>query len=173
MTYVFDATPLVYLAKVERLGPIDALAADCLIPGMVYEEVVAEGLERGYPDARRVERAVEESHFDVREAERTDLFVRLTDNPNLSRADATVLALAEQVSGTAVMDERYGRTVADTEGVPTRGTAHLVVSLVRAGELAPDEARATVDAMLDAGWYCSPDLYARINRKIDALSDER
>lgn len=170
MTYVFDATPLVYLAKVERLGPTDALAADCLIPGMVYEEAVAEGLERGYPDARRVERAVEDGHFDVRKAERTDLAIRLIANPNLSRADAAVLALAEQVSGTAVMDERYGRTVADTEGVPTRGTAYLVVSLVRSGELAPDEARATIDAMLDAGWYCSPDLYARISRKIDALA---
>ena len=27
-----------------------------------------------------------------------------------------------------------------------------------------------VDAMLEAGWYCSPDLYATIRRRIEALS---
>jgi hypothetical protein len=29
--------------------------------------------------------------------------------------------------------------------------------------------RTTIDDMLDAGWYCAPDLYASISRKIDDL----
>lgn len=170
MTYVFDATPLVYLAKVELLELLDALTADCLVPGLVYEEVVVKGLEGGYPDARRIERMIEAGQFEVREVEHTNLFARLADNPKLSQADAAVLALADRASGTAVMDERYGRTVADTEDIPAHGTAYLVVSLVRDDELATDEAQNAIDAMLDAGWYCSPDLYAKISRKIESLS---
>lgn len=171
--YVFDATPLVYLGKVGRLDLLDVLSEGCLVPGPVHYEVVVEGVEGGHPDARRVERVVEEGVLEVRMVEETDLHARLTENSNLSRADAAVLSLANQVSGTAVVDERYARSVADTEEVPFRGTASLVLILLRDGELAASEARTIVDGLLDAGWYCSPDLYAKICRKIDSLASER
>lgn len=170
--YVFDTTPLIYLGTVERLDLLKLLSRDCLVPGPVHYEAVVEGIERGYPDARRVERVVEEGLLEVRMVEETDLYTRLSENSNLSRADAAVLSLAKQVSGTAVMDERYGRSVADTEDIPTRGTAFLVISLLRDGELTASEARSIIDGLLDAGWYCSPDLYAKIVRKIESLPAE-
>lgn len=171
--YVFDATPLIYLGSVERLDLLGMLSQDCIVPGPVHYEAVVEGIERGYPDARRLERVVDEGILGVRMVEETDLYARLSENSNLSRADAAVLSLARQVPGTAIMDERYGRSVADTEDVSTRGTALLVLSLLRDGELAASEARTIVDDLLDAGWYCSPNLYAKIVRKIESLADER
>lgn len=84
-------------------------------------------------------------------------------------ADVAVLAHADATDGVAVMDEAYGRDVAATEGVTTRGTAFLVLRLAKEGVVPPAEARATVDAMVDEGWYCAPDLYAKLLRKLDAI----
>jgi predicted nucleic acid-binding protein len=165
--WVFDATPLIYLGKVDRLGIVAGLDRDRLIPERVYEEVVTEGIEGGYPDARRVERAVEDGLFSVREVEEGAVFERLRRNPNLSGADVAVLSLADELDGVAVMDERYGRDVADTEGIETRGTAYLVGLLVKRGELPAAEGRAIVDGMVEAGWHCSPALYARLVRTFE------
>lgn len=169
--YVFDATPLVVLAKAERLDLLDHLQRDCITPDRVYDEVVTRGIERGYPDARRIERATEGGRLSVQSVAEDDEFDRLGRNDSLSDADAAVLALASQADGTAVMDERYGRSVAKAEGIDARGTAYVVLSALRDGVVDGDEARETIDELLDAGWYCSPNLYAKIRRKIETLAD--
>lgn len=168
--YVFDATPLIYLAKAERLALLGALEAPRLVPEPVYDEVVVAGLEQGHADARRVERAVDDDVLDVVPVGETDAFERFAGNPNLSEPDAAVLAVADDRDATAVVDEQYGRDVADAAGIRTRGTAYLVVRLLETGAVSADEARSTIDDMVDSGWYCAPDLYAAILRTIDEVS---
>lgn len=168
--YVLDATPLIYLGKAERLGLLAELDRDCVTPERVSEEVVVAGVDGGHADARRVERAVEEGTVRTLAVETTDAFRRLRGNDSLSEADAAVLSLADARDATAVIDEQYGRAVADAEGIRTRGTAYLVLRLATDGTVTSREARRTVDAMVEAGWYCSPDLYASVVRKLDSMS---
>lgn len=168
--YVFDATPLIYLATVDRLELLADLPETCVVPDSVHHEVVTRGLEEDHPDARRIERAIEGGTLDPVDDPDSETFDRLRRNDSLSTADAAVLAVAADEDGTAVMDEQYGRDVADTEGISTRGTAYLVLLLLRADHLDGDDAADIVDEMLDAGWYCSPKLYKSIQRKIDELS---
>jgi predicted nucleic acid-binding protein len=169
--WVFDATPLIYLAKVDRLDLIQHLNEPCVIPDRVYEEVVETGIEQGYPDARRIERCVEDDLFDVVSVEPTALLSRLQRNDNLSDADVAVLAYAAAHDGVAVMDEAYGRDVAATEGITTRGTAYLVLVLASDGPIGVDDARTIIDAMIDEGWYCAPNIYAKIVQKLESLAD--
>lgn len=170
--FVFDATPLIYLASTERLHLLDGHPEACVVPEPVYEEVVTTGIEEGHPDARRLQRAIDEDVFEVVAVTPVnDAFDRIRDNERFSDADAAVLAVADERDATAVMDERYGRAVADAEGIETRGTAYLVLERLRDGEIDAEEARETIDAMLDAGWYCSPDVYARILEAIDEHGD--
>jgi predicted nucleic acid-binding protein len=169
--WVFDATPLIYLAKVDRLTLVEDLEASCVIPERVYEEVVVTGLKDGFPDARRIERHVDTGQFDVVSVETTPLLSRLQTNDSLSDADAAVLACADAHNGVAVMDETYGRDVAAAEGITTRGTAYLVLKLTNQGAITVEEARTVIDAMIDAGWYCAPDVYTKIVQKLEALRD--
>jgi len=163
--YVFDATPLISLASAGRLGLVAALDGDCCLPERVYGEVVTAGIEAGHADARRIERAVENGLLAVESVPAE----QLARSEGLSEADVSVLALAATRDGTAVIDEQYGRTVADAEEIPTRGTAYVVLNAQQCGVIDDEEARAIVDELLDAGWYCSPDLYARIRNKIDDI----
>lgn len=131
--------------------------------------MVEVSFDEGYPDARRVERCVEDGVLEPVAVEETPLTAPLRENENLSDADVAVVAHADATDGVAVMDETYGRDVAATEGLTTRGTAFLVLQLARQGVVTPGEARETVDAMVDEGWYCAPDLYAKIVRTIDSM----
>lgn len=168
--YVFDATPLIYLAKIDRLELLESIPRSRVVPDPVYDEVVTRGLEQDHPDARRLERAVDDGLLERIAVPDSGTFDRLRGNDRLSEADAAVLAVADHHDGTAILDEQYGRDVAETEGIPTRGTAYLILWLLREDELSGAEAGAIVDAMLDEGWYCSPALYKSIRRRIEELS---
>lgn len=169
--WVFDATPLIYLAKVDRLTLLEHYEEPSVIPQRVYEEVVETGLDAGYPDARRIERAVDADQFTVVTVDTTPLLTRLQTNEHLSDADVAVLAWADEHDGIAVMDERYGRDVAAAEGITTRGTAYLILNLAKDGAISVGDARTVIDAMVDEGWYCAPDVYAKITRKLDEFSE--
>lgn len=170
MSWIFDATPLIYLAKAQRLELVEALDEPRLIPEQVYREVVSEGVEAGYTDARRIERHAEDA-FDVVEVDLEDSAVatRLQRNPGLSAADVAVLACAHSRDGVAVMDEAAGRSAAEVEGIETRGTAYVVLAAVFDGAITPDAGRETIDAMIENGWYVAPDLYAKILSKLESL----
>lgn len=172
MTLVFDATPLIYLGKADRLDVVADIDQTLVVPGRVCEEVVYKGMKHGYVDAKRINKLIRNGTFEQQAFEKDERFDRLVQETPLSPADVAVLLLTDEMDGVAVMDEKYGRTVAETEGIETRGTAYLVLSRVREGRLEPEEACETIDAMVDSGWHCSTDLYAKILRKLDALADE-
>ena len=171
MTWVFDATPLIYLAKSERLGVIETVSDPRLVPEAVYREVVTEEIEAGYDDVRRIERAAEDGRLDVVEVDLdgSAIATRLDRHAGLSDADVAVLACADARDGVAVMDEAAGRSAAVVEGVETRGSAYVVLSAVKRGELSPEEGRDAIDAMINRGWYVAPDVNTRIIGKLESF----
>ena len=171
MTLVFDATPLIYLAKADRLDVIESLDGPRLVPKRVYREVVADGIEAGYDDARRIEQSVDDGPLDIVAVDIEDppAATRLARHPGLSDADVSVLACAEARDAIAVMDEAVGRSAAEVEGIETRGTAYLVLSAVKRGHLSPEAGREAIDAMIGSGWYVAPDLYTRLVRKLESF----
>jgi predicted nucleic acid-binding protein len=124
-------------------------------------------LRNGEPDARRVEDAVEKEVFDVRSSH---IGKFLNENDNLSQADVQVLKLADEENAVAIMDETYGRKVAEVENIETKGTAFIVLKLLKKGYISEQRAEEIIDDMVEAGWYCSTDLYKEIMKKIEEVS---
>lgn len=169
MTLIVDATPLIALAKADHLDVLTGRDETPVVPARVYDEVVETGLSAGYPDARRIERAIENGHFAVEDAPESALFEDLASSPALSEADAAVLTLAADRDGVAVMDEQAGRAIADAEGIERRGTAYVVLQRAKRGAISVDRARTVIDDIVDVGWHCSIDLYSEIQRKLDEI----
>lgn len=164
--HVLDATPLIYLAKAEALYVLNSF--ETVTSEGVYDEVVIRGKEADAPDARRVERYEPE----VVEAPENTTYRRLSDAEGLSDADAEVLALAEARDATAVMDEKRGRVIAEAEGIDVRGTAYLLLSSVKRGDVGAEEARGILDRMVESGWYCSTSFYAKVVEKLEGVGEE-
>jgi len=167
--YVFDASPLIVLATADRLDLVTSLDGPFCLPASVSAEVVEAGIEGGYTDARRLEQAIENDLLTVRPDPDTVLADRLARFDRLSHADVSVLALAAQHDGVAVMDEQSGRTVAEIEAIPTRGTAYILLHAQQQGHIDAAEAKTVVGELVDAGWYCSPALHPRLLDKIAEL----
>lgn len=162
--YVADATPLIYLAKAQALDVFDSF--DVVTTEGVYDEVVVAGKQADEPDARRVENY----DLEVVEAPDNDLYDRLSESSGLSDVDAGVIALAGEMDGTALMDDRRGRQVADVEDINVRGTAYLLVSAVDRRDKSENEAKEVLDSMVDAGWYCSTSFYSKITAKLEDVA---
>lgn len=168
---ILDATPLIYPSKVDALGLLEYTADENLVPEAVYAEVVTNGIEAGFTDARRIEQAVDRGLLTVQYVGESEFADRLRRNPNLSEADVAVITLAAKKDEVAVMDDRYARATAETEGVETIGTIAVVLNAVKKEALDPEEAIELLDGIIDAGWYCSTDLYTRIVKKIQSIAD--
>ncbi|PSQ32067.1 DUF3368 domain-containing protein [Halobacteriales archaeon SW_6_65_46] len=165
--WVFDATPLIHLARADRLGILTSVP-EPVTTERVYEEVVTDGLAAGYVDARRLERFANE-HLRVTAAAEGPLLERLEAISALSETDVSVLVRAAETDGVAVMDESAGRSVADVEGIEVHGTAYLLLSCVEDDTLTAAAATELLDDLLDVGWYCAPDLYAKLTTAFERL----
>ena len=159
--FIFDATPLIYLAKSEKLEKVAKLEEEKAIPEKVYKEVVENS--KGEPDAQRIEKQVKNGKFKIQETE-----VEKTVE-GLSQADLQVLKIAEEENATAIMDEENGRNLAKAKGVQTRGTAFIALKTQKKGIITEKESKNIIDEMIDQGWYCSTDLYKEIIRKIEMI----
>jgi len=170
---VFDATPHIYLATVDRLDVVAELDGRNLIPEAVYDEVVIRGMQAGYEDARRIDRAVEDDIFEVVSVDRDDSRVAtgLAGHPGLSEADVDVLVCADRREAVAIMDEAAGRSTAMVEGIETRGTAFLILTAVKEGKINTAAGRKIIDGTIEAGWYLAPHFYTKVIWKLDSLDE--
>jgi predicted nucleic acid-binding protein len=159
---VLDATPAIFLAKVGLLGRIAELPFDVLMPPLVKQEVVDDGLKIGAPEASEVKRLIEEGKVSVHLVGSRDRLRQISTNPKLSAADSEALALAYELNVRLIADEDALRFAASSIGVKLGGSVYLLRQLVDAGKISREEALAAVDDMIDGGWYCSPRLYRSI-----------
>lgn len=163
---VFDATPLIYLAKAGCLHLTSELDGEKVIPESVYKEVVEEGKKKGFPDARKIEKLVDEGVFEVVSSEKGRMYDQLVDNSFISKADIDVLEIADEDDGIALMDEDYSRSIAEVEGIECRGSVCLVFRLLKEGVIDEHKALDIIDKMIEEGWYCSTELYSHIMGKL-------
>ncbi|MCD6483549.1 MAG: hypothetical protein J7L47_00400 [Candidatus Odinarchaeota archaeon] len=65
MIVISNASPLIYLAKANKIHLLKDLFEKIIIPTEVYNEVVTRGLKDNFSDARLVESAVKEEWIEV------------------------------------------------------------------------------------------------------------
>mgnify|MGYP000633815192 CR=1 FL=1 len=128
---VVNASPLIHLSKAHALRLLIAIFDEVLIPPAVYEEVVSRGLERGYEDAARVKRAVDQGEIVVRDAPSWRVKEVLDSFPKLDLGE--VLALALELGVAVIVDEREARLAARSLGLEYHGTIFILVTAVRRG----------------------------------------
>lgn len=163
---IFDATPLIYLGKINVIQKITHFSQEKYIPESVYEEVVVEGKKCGNPEVFRIENIIETGTIKIRTPADNRYVDHLKGNPRIHKGDADVLALAYELEGIALLDDEEARGMAEVEGIEHHGTIYLLLSMMKMGLLTEEETLDGLNEMIRKGWRCSTELYAGILKAI-------
>ncbi len=122
---ISDAGPLIHLAQIGFLDGIRNLFEEVFIPRIVYEEVVAKGLEREYPDAYIILDAVKRSWIKVKEAEIDIMF------SGLHKGEAAAINLARRLKLPLLSDDSKARSIAKALNIEVHGSFWVVIENAR------------------------------------------
>jgi len=92
---VFDATPLIYLGKVNLIENVRHFPEEKYTTKSVYREVVVEGKKSGKPEVFMIEPLVSSGAIQIKNPGNKHYINHLRDNPKIHEADIDVLALAQ------------------------------------------------------------------------------
>jgi predicted nucleic acid-binding protein len=157
---VSNSSPLIYLAKLNRLTLLRSLFSDVSIPSEVYNEVVRKGKQHGFLEVKCVERAIEEGWMKVREAKRERKLLMFQE---LDLGEVEVLSLAIQLKASLVLiDDASGRLVAEALGLNSKGTVYVILKAARAGAITKGEAKNLITELISAGFWISSEIVGKI-----------
>jgi len=141
---ICDASPLILLAKLERLDLLKKLADEVWIPEAVWHEVVTNGGDR--PESARVAREL------TCLTHPPDVELEAAFRLQVDAGEAAALALAARNRHACLlMDDARGRSFAELNGFRCIGTLGWLVRAKRA-TLVP-ALRPLFDQLQQAGWY--------------------
>lgn len=162
---VVNASPLVFLAKLDRLGALRIFTPVSTTHAVVRE--VEEGLLRGHAEILAVRREVEAGRLHVRKVSESPI-----PGLALGAGELTVLRLASRVTGTvAIVDDLGAIRAAGRSGIPVLSTPFLLLENVQRGTMEAAAFRSAMDQLLTEGYHLSPRLYVLLLEK--AKSAER
>ena len=156
---VVNSTPLIALAKVNKLELLKDMYEQVIIPEAVYREV----MEKGDVAAQRVEAALE--WIDVRKVDPS--LERRMYRAKLHDGEVEVMLLAQIIGADAVViDDGAARKTAEYLELPLTGTLGIMIKAKQRGLL--DAVMPVVQQMEQSGIYFSKEIKDRIRK----LSDE-
>ncbi len=119
---VSNATPLIYLAKIEKLELLKKIYKTILISEEVRQEVVDRGKQLGKKDAYIIEKAVQEGWILEEKTNKIKIPIEL------DTGEASTISLAKSKNVKEVLiDETSGRTAAKLVGLEPRGTVFVLL----------------------------------------------
>ena len=161
---VADAGPLMTLAKLNLLYLLKQLYERVQFPRSVYEEVVVEGIQRGFEDAHTLQLFL--SREDWKPTEVKDVPDDLASS-RLDRGERESIALALALDGLLLIDEERGRKEARRRGVTVQGTLGVLIRAHRSGLITADQLRFYFGQIEErADIWMSPALCRRLLQKV-------
>jgi predicted nucleic acid-binding protein len=159
VTLVVNSGPLISLARIGHLGLLPGLFDEIVSPRAVFDEVT---LDPALPGAEAIANAGWLRTVDVSDRKAVARLLAWLD-----RGESEVLVLAQEIRGTAAIDERRGRKLATTLGVPQTGTVGILV-LAKRRRMIP-AITPLLDQLRARGIYLSPRLYDDARRSTGEL----
>ena len=165
---VSNATPLIYLAKIERLDLLRKIYREVFIPKEVEVEVVKKGKEMKKRDAFLVEKAIQEGWLKVLDAK----IVRIPIE--LESGEMAAISLAKNLKiNEILMDERSGRAAAELVDLLPRGTIFVLLKALENKDITLDDFLEILAELIGQGFRLNEEVYIEVVRKAREIVGER
>ena len=161
---ISDSTPLIYLAKIGRLGLVKDVFGRVFIPEAVFNEAVVQGKALNISDASIIEKFVGEWIMRERVRAEVDAEYRFLDtNTRLGLGEKEAIKLCKQLNvNYFIVDDREARRVSRILNVRPIGTCGIIIQSCRQGSTTSVEAIKIVDDLVKTGFRLDLTLYRRI-----------
>jgi len=166
---VSNATPLIYLAKTDKLNLLKAIADQVYIPNAVFQEVVIEGKRIGEKDAYRVEKCINQGWLNI---QKVNNLLSFDFSVHFGELEVISLAVQEGIKK-VLIDDAKARSVADLAGLQPVGTLWVILQAVKNRMMDFDEFLSTLEDIIHSGFYLKDEVYIKVIRKARQLTEEQ
>ncbi|KXA92029.1 hypothetical protein AKJ65_08175 [candidate division MSBL1 archaeon SCGC-AAA259E19] len=162
-------SPLIHLSRAGRIGLLEELFDEVLVPPCVERETIDEAKELGKPGTRAIKRGREKGWIEIEEVRDEDEIEKMAESENIEPEDAEVLQLAKETSSKLITNDSWLVKVAKANGVETLWTTTLVLLAVERGKIGKEEGRKLLKELARSGLYLKSDVYGDLLDAIEKL----
>jgi len=164
-TYVLDATPVIHFSKIGRLNLILDIC-NAFVTKEVYNETVVRG--ENFPESVAIKESVESGSLKVYEVKTENRVKALLKYPEIHKGEAETIVAAEELGGTAIMDDKEARVIAKIYNVNTAsGCLFLLFRLFKLRKMDANEAKSVLEGLINSGLRLDPETLLEAYRKIE------
>lgn len=163
-----NSSPLIWLAKINRLPLLRTLLREAIIPRKVYDETTP----GESADSILIGKAVDEDWIRVSE-EKTEEAEALAEVSGIHLGEAEAILLARRLGTELIVDEREASATAQVFGVRPIGTLAVLLLALAKNQLAPSQFRECLDLPITSGFWLTVDVYKKVLEEAQSMVDER
>ncbi|MGH9909284.1 MAG: DUF3368 domain-containing protein [Nitrososphaerales archaeon] len=164
MKFVFNASPLIHLARAGLASLIEELEGEKYTVPAVFHEVVEVGKSMGYADALVSEELINKRILTVKSPQTRTLRTISGAHRDLHAGESEVIALSKEIGATTILDDSIARAIAKMHNVRTEGTYMIIFRTLRKGVIDKAYAENCLERLISSGWRCDVELYNRLMR---------
>lgn len=154
---ISDATPLIYLAKIEKISLLKSLYNIIIISSEIKNEIVDEGKRLKEKDAFLIEKEIKDGFIEV-------IKVSNYIKPvfNIDKGELSILSLTKELNIKDVLiDEKLARIAAKVEGLTPRGTLFVILKNLKLKLINFDDFLRILNSLLEAGFRLKEEVYLK------------
>lgn len=164
MIVVSDTTPLISFIKIQRLGLLEELFGEIVIPKAVFQELTTDSRFQGEAEQIKTQSFI--SVKDVNSMESVNLLKRAT---GLDQGESEAIILTDELKAhLLLMDEAKGRAVSGQMGLRIMGTIGVLMAAYEEKCLTGAEVRDCIEELQKAGRHIGQRHYQML---LDKLKD--
>lgn len=147
MIVVSDTTPLISLLKIKRIGLLEKLFGEVVIPQAVFTELTVD-----IRFAEEAEVIKNEKFISVKEVSNMASVNILKRATGLDQGESEAIILSDEIQADILlMDEAKGRKISDQMGIHIMGTIGILMVAYGDDILTADEVKKCIDGLQNAG----------------------
>lgn len=148
---ICNASPLIFLAKINQLYLLKKLFSRIYIPNSVKEEILIE--EK--PGFTVIDKAIKEGWIKIKD-------LKKSMNLGLGEGEQDAISLALELKESLIIDDAVGIKVARSLNIETFRTTTLILMAVKKKIFTKKQAVELINKLLNAGYYIAPKYYANL-----------